>query len=251
MRPFGDPVMKLKLSASAVVATARHNNSATFTGLIVPSGAVAPTIGQVDVELYNIFPVDSNAVRAITVPTRANSPSDVDFASRGSAGSTLSFTTTSLASTFTAANSVLNGIHPSPNQNTLGEGAVTGTEVQFNVNFTTAFDLAAGHYFFIPQVQVTNGEFEWLSAPRPTTGTPFPAGITDLQAWVRNGNLDPDWLRVGTDIVGGTTPPTFNMAFSLSGTQVPEPGTFGLMISGLGALILLSRCRTKTLTSNR
>lgn len=27
----------------------------------------------------------------------------------------------------------------------------------------------------------------------------------------------PDWLRVGTDIVGGATPPTFNAAFSLSG----------------------------------
>jgi hypothetical protein len=35
-----------------------------------------------------------------------------------------------------------------------------------------------------------------------------------LQQWVRNANLDPDWLRVGTDIVGGTT---FNGSFSLLG----------------------------------
>jgi hypothetical protein len=37
----------------------------------------------------------------------------------------------------TAANSVVNGIHPKPNQFTMGEGPVTGQEVQFNVLFTT------------------------------------------------------------------------------------------------------------------
>jgi hypothetical protein len=33
--------------------------------------------------------------------------------------------------------------------------------------------------------------------------------------WIRNADLEPDWLRVGTDIVGDTT---FNGSFSLSGT---------------------------------
>ena len=28
--------------------------------------------------------------------------------------------------------------------------------------------------------------------------------LTDLQAWIRNDPLDPDWLRVGTDIVGNS-----------------------------------------------
>ncbi len=37
--------------------------------------------------------------------------------------------------------------------------------------------------------------------------------------------LDPDWLRVGTDIVGGLTPPTFNFSFSLTGS-VPHPIPF-------------------------
>ena len=55
-------------------------------------------------------------------------------------------------------------------------------------------------------------------------GTPF-AG--DRQAWIRNMNLAPDWLRIGTDIVGGTTPPTFNMTFSLTGETIPEAGTPG------------------------
>jgi len=36
--------------------------------------------------------------------------------------------------------------------------------------------------------------------------------------WIRNADLDPDWLRVGTDIVGGTT---FNGSFSLSGETIP------------------------------
>jgi hypothetical protein len=53
-------------------------------------------------------------------------------------------------------------------------------------------------------VTLANGaQFYWLSASRPISGagtTPF---NPDLQAWTRDANLDPDWLRVGTDIVGG------------------------------------------------
>jgi hypothetical protein len=56
-----------------------------------------------------------------------------------------------------------------------------------------------------------------------------------LQAWTRDQFLDPDWLRVGTDIVGGgTTAPTFNMAFSLTGQAVPEPAS-GIL---LGTVLL-------------
>src|SRR5437763_16350318 len=49
----------------------------------------------------------------------------------------------------------------------------------------------------------------------------------DPQAWVRNSNLAPDWLRIGTDIVGGALPPTFNMTFSLAGKTIPQAGTPG------------------------
>src|SRR5262249_22544334 len=35
-------------------------------------------------------------------------------------------------------------------------------------------------------------------------------------------DLAPDWLRIGTDIIGGTTPPTFNMTFSLAGLTLPK-----------------------------
>jgi hypothetical protein len=63
-------------------------------------------------------------------------------------------------------------------------------------------------------------------------GTPFPPGFTDLQSWTRDEFLDPDWLRVGTDI---THQGPFNATFSLTGL-VPEPGTLLLMGVGMGAL---------------
>jgi len=70
---------------------------------------------------------------------------------------------------------------------------------------------------------VTGGNFLFLSAPRPiTSGTPFPSGTIDLQAWIRNANLTPDWLRIGADIVGAGT---FNMTFSLTGNTVSAAGT--------------------------
>ena len=185
------------------------------------------------------------------MPTRVNSPSDVEFADRDTASSNLTFATNVLSGNFTALNSVLNGINPSPGQRTGGEGAVTGTEVRFDVNFTQPFTLPPNHYFFVPQVEVTDpsGNFFWLSAPRPIVapGTPFPAGFTDLQEWIRNENLAPDWLRVGTDIVGGMPAPTFNATFSLAGT-VPEPGSWSLLgaaLAGLG-LIQLRRGRARS-----
>jgi hypothetical protein len=62
-------------------------------------------------------------------------------------------------------------------------------------------------------------------------GTPFAQGTKDLQAWTRDQTLDPDWLRVGTDIVGGSPAPTFNAVFALTGETtptVPEPGSLAL-----------------------
>jgi len=55
----------------------------------------------------------------------------------------------------------------------------------------------------------------------------------------RDEMLDPDWLRIGTDIVGGTTPPTFNAAFTLAGEAIPEPSTLLLIGAALVALALL------------
>jgi len=232
-----------------------HNTlltSATFTGLI-PTGTPLTDIVDVIVEIYRVFPNDSDVGRTSgpptfstdRVPTRVNSPSDVEVDDRKASENTLTFTPAVLSSSFTAVKSVLNGINPKPNQTTGGEPAVTGQEVQISVTFTTPFDLPADHYFFVPQVQLSSsGDFLWLSAPRPIVppGTPFPPGFTDLQSWIRNENLAPDWLRVGTDIVGGNPAPTFNAAFSLVGTA-PEPGSLVLVGAGLLVLALYRRKR--------
>jgi IPT/TIG domain len=202
---------------------------ASFTGLL--TGGVTPKdVKSVDVEIYRVFPFDSDVGRTSgpptfstsKVPTRVNSPSDNAFDTRES--HQLKFKTLVLSPTFAAANSVSSASKISVASG--GNGPVTGEEVQFNVTFKKPFDLPAGHYFFVPQVGLSDkapsgGDFLWLSAPRPIVppGTPFPAGVTDLQSWMRDDPpLAPDWLRIGTDIVGGGM--TFNASFSLSGQTV-------------------------------
>jgi hypothetical protein len=209
--------------------------SATFRGLIT-SGVPLSNLTEVNIDLYHVFPIDSDTSRTPNVVTRANSPADTEFDGRNSTAGTLTFTPGVLNPTFTAANSVLNGINPSPNQQTGGEGPVTGQEVEFDVSFTTPFSLPPGHYFFVPTVAVTGGDFFWLSAGTPVS--------PDLQTWMRNTALDPDWSRVGTDIVGiGASAPKFNASFSLLG-QVPEPSTLSLLGFGLvGLAVARSRRR--------
>src|SRR5215471_8384515 len=238
---------------------------ASFTGLI-PSGASTSNISNVVVEIHRVFPADSDVGRTsgpptfstANVPTRVNSPSDVALDQRKFSDGSLNFVPVVLESTFTANNSVQpGGIHPKPNQTTLGNGPVTGQETVISVNFTMPFNLPADHYFFVPQVELSNGDFFWLSAPKPILppGTPFPSGFTDLQSWTRDdsdGGIAPDWLRVGTDIVGGNPAPQFNAAFVLNGEIVPGPiagaGLPGLILAG-GCLLALARRRRRQLVA--
>ena len=210
--------------------------NATVTGLL-PSGTPLSAVNQVEIELYHVFPIDSTNPPDNRVLTRMNSPSDNNFVARDSAvPGQLSFTTTLLNPSFHALNSVINGINPLLNQFTGGEGPVTGEEVQFNITFTTPFVLNPNdHVFFRPEVNLSAGDFLWLSAPKPIVppGTSF---TPDLQTWIRNdgaGALAPDWSRIGTDI---THQGPFNAAFSLSGTTVPEPATWVMMLLGFAGL---------------
>lgn len=243
-RPDTSGLFEIEAADDFVLGSQTIINSASFIGILVPGTGGAPSIDDIVAEMYRVFPLDSDATRTPNVPTRVNSPSDVAFDERDSGSGGLTFSSTVLNPTFVALNSVQpGGIHPSPGQQTEGDGPLTGIEVQIDLTFITPFNLPADHFFFVPQVAVSNGgTFYWLSASRPISGagtTPFPIGLTDLQAWTRDEMLDPDWLRVGTDIVGiinGTPPPTFNTAFSLEGNAVPEPATLLMLLPGLALL---------------
>jgi hypothetical protein len=216
-RPSTSGKQQTETADDFIVTNSIVINEAAFTGLI-PAGANLSSIGQVEVEVYHVFPFDTAFPLSGNVPTRTNSPSDVeiDSATRDSADGSLAFTATLVSSSFTASNSVVNGINKKPGQKTNGEGAVTGQEVQITVRFNPPISLTADHYFFRPEVLLDNGDFLWLSAPKPIVapGTPFANPATDLQTWIRNDALAPDWLRIGTDITGQGP---FNAAFSLIG----------------------------------
>ena len=206
-------------------------SGATITGLLTNRAALAD-IGNVEVEIYHVFSVDSDAQRIPAVPTRTNSPSDheIGFATRATTNGTLRARGTLLETSFTVLTSVENNINKKPFNTTHGEGSVTGQEVEITIAFTKPIALGPGRYFFRPEVSVNNGDFLFLSAPKPikAPGVAIPG---DLQAWIRNTGLSPDWLRIGTDIIGtdipGTTAPVFNMAFTLSGITVRNAGTPG------------------------
>ncbi len=245
-RPAGPGLSETETADDFILGQNALISGATFTGLL-PTGALLSSVTGVEIELYHVFPVDSTFPPDGRVVTRTNSPSDNQFAALDSGVGSLSFTAGILTPSFTAANSVVNGINASPSQFTGGEGPVTGEEVQFTIKFTTPFFVGAtDHDFFRPEVGLSSGNFLWLSAPKPiiSPGTvfQFPGGSgTDLQSWIRNdgaGALAPDWERIGTDV---THQGPFNAAFSLSGDPIPEPSTPLLFGAGLFALGLWRR----------
>jgi hypothetical protein len=223
-RPAGAQGVETETADDFVLTQPTVVNGATIHGLV--TGVVSPRFRRVEVEIYHIFPLDSDTGRTPNVPTRMNSPADheISTATRDSNERNLIFFASGI-SDFRVQNTVINGINKFPLQLTHGEGAASGRQVELRIVFRAPLLLPAGHYFFRPEVALNEGNFLFLSAPRPvTSGTPFPTGTTDLQAWIRNANLTPDWLRIGADIIGAGT---FNMTFSLRGNTVPGVGVAG------------------------
>lgn len=233
-RPASPGLSQTETADDFILSQTTSITQATFFGLL-PSGTPLSSISNVEIELYHVFPKDSADPPSGNVPARANSPADVEIASAtrdGTAG-TLGFSASLVNGNFSVLNTVVNGINKSPNQFTGGEGPATGEEVLITVGFNTPIVLAADHYFFRPEVQLSDGNFLFLSAAKPVVGGTGPLA-PDLQSWIRNDDLAPDWLRIGTDI---THQGPFNAAFSLTGATVAEPTTLALV--GLGVLPML------------
>jgi len=196
---------------------------------LIPLGTPVENIRDVEVEVYQIFSDKNSDVsrtsgfpdfKTPVSPTRVNSPADVeiDTATRAKTEGTLTISTRVLNASFLVGATVLNGISVGAGS----AGQFTGEEVEITITFTNPIVLPSGQYFFRPEVLLSSDDFRYLSGPRP-----IPAGSTltpDRQAWIRNQTLAPDWLRIGTDIIGAGA---FNMAFSLNGETVPDVGTPG------------------------
>ena len=75
-RPAGSQGLETETADDFVLTQATVVSGATIHGLI-PSGTAVSSIAKVEVEIYHVFPVDSDAARTPSVPTRTNSPSDV------------------------------------------------------------------------------------------------------------------------------------------------------------------------------
>src|SRR5262249_4452539 len=149
---------------------------ATFTGLLT-GGANPGQINDVVVEIYRVFPKDSDVGRTSgpptfgtdRVPTRVNSPSDVAFDSRDSAANELLFQANGrgLFTTLTSVSSV-----DKSGAQSGGNGPATGIEVEIRVVFELPFALPPDLSFFVPQVGLRDNApagaaFLWLSAPKP------------------------------------------------------------------------------------
>src|SRR5215475_3012337 len=130
---------------------------ATIIGL-VPPGTQPQDIKEVEVEVYHVFPLDSAIPPSGKVPSRVNSPSDVEIGTATRAGNsgTLTFSTTVLNSNFGVGNTVMNNLKVATAPPG-GEGSTAGEQVEFTITFTSPIILPAGHYFFRPEVLLTSG----------------------------------------------------------------------------------------------
>src|SRR4051794_31631140 len=75
-RPSATGKMEIETADDFVLNGQTQITGATFTGLLT-GGVAAPAVGHVAVEIYRVFPNDSDTTRTPQVPTRTNSPSDV------------------------------------------------------------------------------------------------------------------------------------------------------------------------------
>ncbi len=156
-RPASAGMVQTETADDFILSQSMVINSATFTGLLPSLAPLPASIDKVEIEIYHVFPADSANPPSGNVPTRDNSPADVeiDSATRDSSNSSLSFKPMLVSPMFAVMTSVVNGIFKSPNQFTGGEGSVAGEEVSITVTFDPPIALPADHYFFRPEVELS------------------------------------------------------------------------------------------------
>ena len=99
-----------------ILASTTYIDSATITGLL-PLGASLNDVSQVRVEIYRVFPKDSDVGRTSgpptfstpQVPTRVNSPADVELVDRDSMASNLTFTAGVVSTPFSSGDALPHG----------------------------------------------------------------------------------------------------------------------------------------------
>src|SRR5438552_7162947 len=158
-QPAGAGKFEPEAAADLILTETTSIAKATITGLIVPSGTPLASIGNVEVEVYHVFPTHSDVGRTsgppkfstAQVPTRVNSPADVeiDDATRDGSLGTLAFTPSLVNPRFSVGNTVVTGINELPDSTTLGDGPETVEVVQIAITFTPP-DPSAARSLFLP-----------------------------------------------------------------------------------------------------
>ena len=216
--------------------------SATFTGLVPGGGERPPTSSSRSIAYFPRLGCRPHqrvaAVLDVEVPTRVNSPSDVAFLEADSATGGLVLDQGARGDLHRKQLGETGGIYPEPESDTGGNGAVTGEEVRFDRELHRR--LAPPRQPLFLRASGRAGQRQFLLAVGAEAdrlaGTPFPPGFTDLQSWTRDDSARSRLAAHRHGHRGRRPAPTFNAAFSLAGSAVPEPSTWAMMLLGFAGL---------------
>ena len=209
--------------------------------LVNPSSDPFRGVEELEVEVFNLYPLDSDLSR-VPATNRDGGPADDDFIELEDEpdGTELQYSVTVLDDAFSVDTTIgmVDGVPPIPGGGLpIEEAGITGELVQIDVTFPEPFDLAPGRYWLELTAEMENdGLFYWAQGTRPPISPTDPA--IDDQTWYRTkrgaNTLDVDWVRVanvlGDDIFGDPIEtPAFNAAFQIHGETIPESNAFSLL----------------------
>lgn len=205
-----------------------------------------PNWSEFHFELYQTYPVDSNASRT-PASVRTNGPADTEFLHRMWSMGDVTPTINSLG-TFAVNNTILPG---TAHRFGVVAPGITGSLWDITLMLMNPYTLnpASGpsaqqnHYWLSISGEAPNSDIYWITGARPPLS---PSGVQDdRQAWITSSAFSPDWRRL-SDVINqqdGTLTPGYNLSFQILGNVVPEPGS--LLVLGLGGLSMLGLMRRR------